>query len=150
MRTKITILLTALIFMACFSVNTLAQDHTRNWDNGNVVAVTEVHIKDGMFNAYINDLNNVWRKYIEEQMKDGSVVGYNMLANVAAREGEPDLFLTVTYANWAAYDLGEEYYNKIRDKVLGSADVARDANIKRSELRTLGSNYNLQEVKFRK
>jgi len=150
MRTKITILMTALIFMASFSVNTLAQDHTRNWDNGNVVAVTEVHIKDGMFNAYINDLNNVWRKYIEEQMKDGSVVGYNMLANVAAREGEPDLYLTVTYANWAAYDLGEEYFNKIRDKVLGSADVARDANIKRSELRTLGGNYNLQEIKFRK
>ena len=28
-----------------------------------VVQVTEVHTKDGMFNAYINDLNNVWRKF---------------------------------------------------------------------------------------
>ena len=150
MRIKITVLMTTLILMACFSVNTLAQDHKRNWDNGNVVAVTEVHIKDGMFNAYINDLNNIWRKFIEEQMKDGSVVGYNMFANVAAREGEPDLYLTVTYANWAAFDLGEEYFNGIRDKVLGSADVARSANIKRGDLRTIGSNYNLQEVKFRK
>ena len=150
MRIKITVLLTALIFIACFSVNTLAQDHTRNWDNGNVVAVTEVHIKDGMFNAYINDLNNVWRVYLEEQMKDGSIVSYGMFANVAPREGEPDLYLTVTYANWATYDLGEEYFNKIRDKVLGSADDARNANINRGELRTLGSNYNLQEVKFRK
>ena len=150
MRIKITVLLTALIFMVCYSVNTLAQDNTRNWDNGNVVAVTEVHIKDGMFNAYINDLNNVWRKFIEEQMKDGSVVGYGMFSNAAAKEGEPDLYLTVTYANWAAYDLGEEYFNGIRDKVMGSADVARSANIKRGELRTIGSNYNLQEVKFRK
>ena len=150
MRIKFTVLLTALIFVASFSVSTLAQDHTRNWDNGNVVAVTEVHIKDGMFNAYINDLNNVWRKFLEEQMKDGSVVGYNMFGNVAARDGEPDLYLTVTYANWAAFDLGEEYFNGIRDKVLGSADAARSANIKRGELRTLGSNYNLQEVKFRK
>src|SRR6056300_247026 len=98
MKIKITVLLTALIIMASFSVNTLAQDHTRNWDNGNIVQVTEVHIKDGMFNAYINDLNNVWRKFMEEQMKDGSVVGYSMFANVAAREGEPDLYLTVTYA----------------------------------------------------
>jgi hypothetical protein len=142
--------MTTLILMACFSVNTLAQDHKRNWDNGNVVAVTEVHIKDGMFNAYINDLNSIWRKFIEEQMKDGSVVGYNMFANVAGREGEPDLYLTVTYANWAAFDLGEEYFNGIRDKVLGSADVARSANIKRGDLRTIGSSYNLQEVKFRK
>jgi hypothetical protein len=142
--------MTALIFMAFFSVNTLAQDNKRNWDIGNVVAVTEVHTKDGMFNAYINDLNNVWRKYIEEQMKDGSVVGYGMFINVAAREGEPDLYLTVTYANWAAFDLGEEYFNKIQDKIQGSADVARSASIKRGDLRTLGSNYNLQEIKFRK
>ncbi len=83
-------------------------------------------------------------------MKDGSVVGYGIFANVAARKGEPDLYLSVTYANWAAYDLGEEYFNGIRDKVMGSADVARNANIKRGELRTIGSNYNLQEVKFRK
>jgi len=150
MRIKTTILLTTLILMACFSVNALAQDHTRNWDDGNVVAVTEVHIKDGMFNAYINDLNNVWRKYIEEQMKDGSIVSYGMLGNVAAREGEPDLYLTVSYANWAAFDLGEEYFDKIQNKIQGSDDVARSANIKRGDLRTLGSNYNLQEVKFRK
>ena len=149
MRIKLAVLLTAFIVTAAFSINTLAQDHTRNWDNGNVVAVSEVHIKPGMFNAYINDLNNVWRKYIEEQMKDGSVVGYNVFANVAARDGEPDLYLTVTYANWAAFDLGEEYFNKIRDKVIGSADVMRSAGIKRGDLRTLGSSYNLQEVKFR-
>lgn len=150
MKIKIATLLFTLVLMACFSTSTIAQDHQRNWDNGHVVAVTEVHIKDGMFNAYINDLNNVWRKFIEEQMKDGSVVGYGMFGNVAARDGEPDLYLTVTYANWAAFDLGEEYFNKIREKVLGSDDVMRNANIKRGELRTLGANYNLQEIKFRK
>ena len=149
MKIKLLAVLVTFCFTALCSLTALAQDHTRNWDNGNVVAVTEVHIKPGMFNAYINDLNNVWRKYIEEQMKDGSVVGYNVFANVAAREGEPDLYLTVTYANWAAFDLGEEYFNSIRDKVIGTADVMRDAGIKRGELRTLGSNYNLQEVKFR-
>ena len=78
--------MTALIFMGCFSLNALAQDHKRNWDNGNVVAVTEVHIKDGMFNAYINDLNNVWRVYLEEQMKDGSIVGYNKMCPAAKRK----------------------------------------------------------------
>jgi len=149
MRKTFTAILTALLLTVLASSTAVAQDNTRNWDNGAVIAVTEVHIKDGMFNAYINDLNNVWRKYIEEQMKDGSVLGYNMYGNVASRDGEPDLYLTVTYANWAAFDLGEEYFNAIRDKVQGSADVARSASIKRGDLRTLGSNYNLQEVKFR-
>ena len=149
MRKTFTAILTALLLTVLASSTAVAQDNTRNWDNGAVIAVTEVHIKDGMFNAYINDLNNVWRKYIEEQMKDGSVLGYNMYGNVASRDGEPDLYLTVTYANWAAFDLGEEYFNAIRDKVQGSADVARSASIKRGDLRTLGSNYNLQEITFR-
>ena len=149
MRKTFTAILTALLLTVLASSTAVAQDNTRNWDNGAVIAVTEVHIKDGMFNAYINDLNNVWRKFLEEQMKDGSVLGYNMYGNVASRDGEPDLYLTVTYANWAAFDLGEEYFNAIRDKVQGSADVARSASIKRGDLRTLGSNYNLQEITFR-
>lgn len=138
-----------LLLSILVSTNALAQDHSRNWDNGYVVGVTEVHIKPGMFNAYINDLNGLWRKFLEEQMKDGSVIRYGMYGNAAAREGEPDLYLTVTYANWAAFDRGEDYFNKIRDKVIGSADEMREANVKRGDLRTIGSTYNLREIKFR-
>jgi hypothetical protein len=142
-------LIAILVFSAVLTSSVMAQDHSRNWDNGNVVAVTEVHIKDGMFNAYINDLNNVWRKFLDEQKKDGSVISYGMYGNSSPRAGEPDLYLTVTYANWAAFDRGEEYFNSIRDKVIGSADDMRSAGIKRGELREIGSQYNLQEIKFR-
>ncbi len=131
------------------STSALAQDHSRNWESGHVVSVSEVHIKPGMFNAYVNDLNGLWRKFLEEQKKDGSVVSYGMFSNPAAREGEPDLYLTVTYANWAAFDRGEEYFEKIRDKVIGSEEAMRSAGIKREELRTLGSSYNLQEIRFK-
>lgn len=136
-------------FVLLVSGPAFAQDHTRNWDTGNVVSVTEVHVKDGMFNAYINDLNNVWRKFLDEQMKDGSVVDYGMYSNVAAREDEPDLFLTVTYANWAAFDRGVEYFEEIGKKVMGSTEQMRQAGIERGDLRTIGSSYNLQEIKFR-
>ncbi len=131
------------------SSTAFAQDHSRNWESGHVVSVSEVHIKPGMFNAYVNDLNGLWRKFLEEQKKDGSVVSYGMFSNPAAREGEPDLYLTVTYANWAAFDRGEEYFEQIRDKVIGSAEAMRSAGIKREELRTLGSSYNLQEIRFK-
>lgn len=142
----------ALALIVCsilLAAPAMAQDHNRNWDNGNIVAVTEVHIKPGMFNAYVNDLNGLWHKFLEEQKKDGSVVSYAMFNNTSPREGEPDLFLTVTYANWAAFDRGEEYFNAIREKVIGSADDMRNAGLKREELRTIGSQYRLQEVKFR-
>ena len=141
--------LVILVLSLLASTSAVAQDHSRNWDSGHVVSVSEIHIKPGMFNAYVNDLNGLWRKFLEEQKKDGSVVSYGMFSNPAAREGEPDLYLTVTYANWAAFDRGEEYFEKIRDKVIGSADDMRNAGLKREELRTIGSSYNLQEIRFR-
>lgn len=142
-------LFAAAALLAAVCSTAVAQDHTRNWDDGHVVAVTEVHVKPGMFNAYINDLNNVWRRFLEEEKKDGSVVSYGMYTNTSPRQGEPDLYLTVTYANWAAFDRGEEYFEGIREKVIGSAEDMRTASVKRGDLRELGSEYVLQEIKFR-
>ena len=125
-----------------------AQDNTRHWENGNIVAVTEVHIKPGMFNAYINDLNNVWRKFMEEQKKDGDVLSYGMYSNTSPREGEPDLYLTVTYKNWATFDRGVEYFEQLTKRLNSSPEGMRQAGVKREDLRTIGSTYVLQEVKF--
>lgn len=149
MKSLPVVVLSMVLFAALSSVPAVAQDHERGWETGNIVQVTNVHIKDGMFNAYINDLNNVWRKFLEEQMKDGSVVDYAMYSNPNSRKGEPDLILTVTYANWAAFDLGIEYIEEIGTRVLGSAEDMREANIDRGELRDIGSTIVYQEIKFK-
>lgn len=150
MRNKVLSVLAMVILALVGSSPAIAQDHSRGWEQGHVVQVTEVHIKDGMFNAYINDLNNVWRKLLEAQMEDGDVVDYGMFANPDQREGEPDLFLTVTFKNWAAYDRGVEYFEKLGEKVMGSTKEMREANIDRAELRTIGSTYTLREINFKK
>jgi len=149
MKSKLVAVLGIVLFATLGSNAALAQDHERGWETGNIVQVTNVHIKDGMFNAYINDLNNVWRKFLEEQMKDGSVVDYGMYSNPNSRKGEPDLILTVTYANWAAFDRGVEYFEEIGTKVLGSPEDMRAANIDRGELREIGSTTVFQEIKFK-
>lgn len=149
MRIKLVTALGIVFFVALGSVTAWAQDHSRGWETGSIVQVTNVHIKDGMFNAYINDLNNVWRKFLEEQMKDGSVIDYGMYSNPNSRKGEPDLILTVTYANWAAFDRGAEYFEEIGSKVLGSPEEMRTANIDRGALREIGSTTVLQEIKFK-
>ncbi|HSD68047.1 MAG TPA: hypothetical protein VLB07_00780 [Woeseiaceae bacterium] len=141
----------AIFGLAIYSLSgmAVAQDHTRGWENGNIVAVTEVHIKPGMFNAYVNDLNNVWRKFNELQIKDGDVVSFGMFSNTSAREGEPDLYLTITYKNWAAFDRGVEYFEELGARLLGSSENVRMAGVDREQLRTIGSTYVLQEVKFK-
>ena len=147
MKIRLIATLTLLAVFGSFSAN--AQDHTRNWENGYVVQVSEVHIKDGMFNAYINDLNAGWRKFLEAQKEDGDVIRYGMYAAANAREGEPDLILTVTYKNWAAFDRGVEYFEELGERIFGSTDNMRTENVNRGELRTLGSSYTLQEIKFK-
>ncbi len=149
MRSKVLAVFGIAMFAALGSSPAMAQDHTRGWEQGHVVQVTEVHIKEGMFNAYINDLNNVWRKFLDARVEDGDVVDYGMYANANSREGEPDLYLTVTYKNWAALDRGVEYFESLGEKVLGSAEEMREANIDRGELRTLGSTYMLREITFK-
>jgi len=149
MKMKLTAALAVLVYASMFSVPASAQDHERNWENGTILQVTNVHIKPGMFNAYINDLNGLWRVFLEEQMKDGSVIGYRMWGNVSPRKDEADLILTVEYANWATFDRGVEYFEKLSEKLRGSTEEMRKLNVARSELREIGSNFNLQEIKFK-
>lgn len=150
MKMKLTVAVAVFLCAATYSVPASAQDHDRNWESGSVLQVTHVNIKPGMFNAYINDLNGLWRVFLEQQEKDGNVVGYRMWSNVAAREGEPDLILTVEYANWAAFDLGVEYFEELSVKLRGSLENMRQLGIAREDLRDIGSTFNLQEVKFKK
>lgn len=149
MKNKLFAILSVVLFATLGSATAFAQDHSRGWEQGHIVQVTEVHTKDGMFNAYINDLSNVWRKFLDAQMEDGDVISYGMYSNVNSREGEPDLFLTVTFKNWAAFDRGVEYFEKLGSQILGSTDEMREANVDRGELRTIGSTYTLRELKFK-
>jgi hypothetical protein len=148
MKKKLIALPVFLMLTALGATTASAQDHTRNWENGYVVQVSEVHIHDGMFNAYINDLNAGWRKFLEAQKEDGDVIRYGIYAATNPREGEPDLILTVTYKDWATFDRGVEYFEELGERVFGSTDNMRSENVNRGELRTLGSSYTLQEVKF--
>ena len=150
MKIKLFATVGLVVFAALGSTSALAQDHSRGWEQtGHIVQVTEVHTKDGMFNAYINDLSNVWRKFLDAQKEDGDVIRYGMYSNANPREGEPDLFLTITFKNWATFDRGVEYFEKLGAQVLGSTEEMREANVDRGELRTIGSTYVLQEITFK-
>jgi len=135
---------------ACLlSAHAMAQDHTRNWEEGTVWWVTNVQTKPNMMNAYVNDLNNVWRKFVEAQIEDGLAVSYKMFWMPFPRKDEPDLVLAVEYKNWAAFDAGQDYLDEQTAEVLGSLDDAQDAAMDREALRTIGSNYLFQEIQFK-
>ncbi len=142
-------LLLLAIFLAIASMAAVAQDHSRSHEPGVVLALTHVHTKPGMFNAYINDLKANWRRSMEVQKEAGHVLSYGMYSVVAPREGEPNLVLRVTYRDWATFDQGPDYWEELMEATFGSHEAMREAGIKREELRTLGSEFLLQELKFK-
>jgi hypothetical protein len=139
----------ALMFCAS-SASSAAQDNTRNWEYGNVIATTEVHIEPGSLNAYINDLNGLWRIFLDQQIKDGNTVKYQIIQNSFPRDGEADLILITVHPNWAAFDLSNEYFEDLTKKLQGSLEKARNAHLDRVKLRRLGSNGVYQEINFKK
>ncbi|MCH8307229.1 MAG: hypothetical protein IH930_03715 [Proteobacteria bacterium] len=149
MKSRLMAALAVLLCASMFSVPAAAQDNDRNWENGNVIATTQVFTEPGMFNAYINDLRGLWRVFLDQQIEDGNVVSYRMLVNSFARDGEPDLLLITEHPNWAAFDLSSEYFDELTEKLQGSLAKARDATIERGKLRRLGGNAVYQEIKFK-
>jgi hypothetical protein len=149
MKLKLLTALSVLIAASFFSAPTLAQDNTRNWEYGNVIATSAVHLEPGSMNAYINDLRGLWRVFLDQQIKDGNVVSYRIIQNSFPRDGEPDLILITEHPNWAAFDLSNEYFEDLTKKLQGSLDNARNASLDRGKLRRLGGNSVYQEVKFK-
>jgi len=150
MKIKLTAALAILMYASICSVSASAQDNTRNWDYGNVIATSAVHLEPGALNAYINDLNGLWRIFLDQQVKDGNVVSYRIIQSSFPRDGEPDLILITEHPNWAAFDLSNEYFEDLTKKLQGSLEKARDASIDRGKLRRLGGQSIYQEIKFQK
>jgi len=97
-------------------------------------------------NAYLNDLNRLWRLSMDQQVKDGNVVAYRIIQNAFPRDGEADLILVTEHPNWATYDLSAEYYEALTVKLQGSLNEARNASLDRGKLRRLGSDSVYREI----
>ena len=136
------------IFVAMSFMSTAAVSADRVYDNGTVWYVSFVRTKPGKYDDYLADLNNVWRKYIEAQMKDGDIVSYKLMNVAARRKNESNLVLMVEFKNWATFDRSLDYFDKMAAKIQGSVDKATEANVDREALRTLNGSLILQEVKF--
>ncbi len=143
---KFTIIIIALIFLA---VAGGIQAADRVWEDGSVWAISYAKTKPGKFNAYMEDLNKVWRVFTEREMQDGYVLSYRVLQIPAPRDGEPNVMFLVEYKNWAAFDRGSEYFDKITEEIMGSTEQSEAANIDREALRTLRGSLGAQEVVFK-
>ena len=138
-----------VILLCLFVIPVQAQSSDRVYEQGSVWTISYVETKPGHFDDYLTNLSNVWKKYLDENVKNGKVLSYKILSVNSPRDAEPDLILLVEQKDWAVFDTPDEYWDGVAKKVQGSLDKAKQANIKREELRTLRGSQTAVELIFK-
>jgi len=126
-----------------------AQAQNYPFEPGGLMEVTEITIEDGGDFAYADFLAKTWRKNQEFAKSQGWITDYRVWSNVFKRDGEPDLFLVVTYPDMP--DAAESTrrreafraFMKQTDAELAAASGAR------AKIRHVGGTMLLSEMRFK-
>lgn len=103
------------------------------------VNVSAIHIDDGHGLDYANHLATLWRRSMDFQVEQGWIDSYEILTNVHAREGEPDVYLLTRYTEWTTPEEGRARGEAMRAHMAMTAEQMQEASAGRAEYRTLGS-----------
>ncbi|HTT01330.1 MAG TPA: hypothetical protein VMG11_04515 [Steroidobacteraceae bacterium] len=116
---------------------------------GPVVDVTAIRTKDGKFLDYWNFLSTSWRREMEEAKKKGLVLSYTVYGATPRSPNDPDLYLVVTYANYAALDGLDEKMLTIDNGIFGSMKQGAEAQAERGAIRTVLGDEIIRELQFK-
>lgn len=115
-----------------------ADDHP--YSEGPVVNVSKIRTVDGHFSDYMKFVSSTWKQEQEAAKKAGDVLSYEVLAIEPRGPDDPDLYLVVTYKNWAALDGSIAKGDAIAKSVSGSLAAANKGEVDRASIRrVLGS-----------
>ena len=124
-------------------------DEESSYTDGPVVSVGFIRTKYGMFDEYMKFLNGSYKVSMEEEKKSGLVVDYGVYQAYPRHPDEPDVILTVTYKNWAAFDGLRDKVDAIQKKVYGSMDATAKAAVDRDKMRTVLGGEVIQKLNLK-
>ena len=116
---------------------------------GDYTSVSSIYIKDGGALAYAEHLAASWVKNQEYAKSQGWITDYKIFVNVDAREGEPSMYLTVTFSEWVRNEEGERRGMQMREWARKSIAELEAESGDRAEFRTLMGSMLLQEYMVR-
>jgi hypothetical protein len=126
------------------SMAALADDHA--YTEGPVVNVTAVRTEPGKFDAYMNFLDTIWKPSQEAAKKMGDVLSYRVVTVEPRGENDPDLYLVVTFKNWATQDGATAKADAISKQIEGSVDAANKSMIERGKVRRILGSWTGQQL----
>ncbi len=130
--------------LALSSMAAVAEDHA--YTEGPVVNVTAVRTEPGKFDAYMSYLDTVFKASMEAAKKMGDVVSYRVVTVEPRGENDPDLYLVITYKNWATQDGATAKADAIAKMTEGSLEAANKSMIDRGKIRRILGSWTGQEL----
>jgi hypothetical protein len=139
--------LAAFAASLCFvtaSATVSADDHA--YSEGPVVNVASIRTLEGKFDDYMAWLSTTWKKMQEESKKRGYIVDYEVLTVEARGPDDPDIYLVITYKNWAALDGAIAKGDEISKAVEGSLEAANRSQSERDKIRRVLGSQTMQQL----
>ena len=133
----------ALAF-AALSGPVVAQD--RPYTEGPVSVVSSIRTEPGMYDTYVKYLATTYKGMMEEAKTAGHVLDYRVYSTQPRSEGDPNLYLVVTYKNMAALDGLADRMDAIQQKYLGDPAKRDAATIERGKMRTMIGTETVREL----
>ena len=139
--------LAAVTGVALIAGTALADDHP--YTEGPVVNMQAVRTEYGKFDDYMSYLNSTWKQEQEAGKKAGYILSYKVLQVEPRAENDPDLYLVVTFKNWAALDGALAKADAIFKQVLGSVAASNQGAVDRSKIRRVLGSTTMQELELK-
>jgi len=134
----------ALVTLVLTAPGAVADDHP--YTEGPVVNIASIRTEYGKFDDYMNYLGSTWKKSQEAAKKAGYILDYKILLAEPRTSTEPDIFLVITYKNWAALDDALAKNDAITKAVEGTLESANKAAVDRGKMRTVLGSQTVQEL----
>ena len=144
MRKPVLAALAALVCFASASMTALADEHP--YSEGPIVNVSSIRTMEGKFDEYMGWLDTVWKKMQEESKKKGYILDYEVLAVEPRGPDDPDLYLVITYKNWAALDGSIAKGDEIAKAAEGSLAAANKSQSERDKIRRVLGSQTMQRL----
>jgi len=147
MKTKQRLAVLTAFLCLTFTTAAVADDHP--YTEGAVVNVAAIRTEYGKFDDYMKYLSTTWKQEQEAAKKAGYILGYKILQVEPRTENDPDIYLIITYKNWAALDGAIAKGDAISKQVQGSVSAANQGAVDRGKIRRVLGSETMQELELK-
>jgi hypothetical protein len=137
----------AALFMSMAGTVAVADDH--GYTEGTVSQVSAIRTVDGHFDDYMMWIDTVWKKEQEAAKKAGYIVSYEVFMGQPRTESDPDVYLMITYKNFAALDDWIVKGDTVAKQVEGSVAASNQSEADRGKIRRVLGSETIQTLNLK-